>query len=208
MIVEDSNVNAPIGDEKIELKTPEFKKSDFTIAMNSIGDVFEMFVQKSADALFGLGKYIKNLFSSKKTKKPKKSHSKSINPLNIRRKTPAERQLELSKKIYREHKKLEKQLEKIDESLTKTHELAGQIKEDTSKIKLDIEAVSVILEYQMDRIDDVEEYMKENLGPDWLKIKNLWAEYKEGDMTRGEFTKSALKKLGKSFLGIFVNTVS
>lgn len=60
----------------------------------------------------------------------------------------------------------------------------------------------------MDRIDDVENYMKDNLGTDWLQIKNFWSEYKEGDMTRGEFTKAALKKLGKSFLGIFVNTVS
>lgn len=203
--MENPNINTPAGEEKLEPEKPKFKKSDFTIAIDSIGDGFEMFVQKSADALFGLGKYIKNLFVSKKTRK--KNDSKIINPLKFRRKTPAERQLELSKKIYREHKKLEKHLEKIDESLTKTHELAGQIKEDTSKIKLDIEAVSVILEYQMDRIDDVEDYMKENLGPDWLKIKNLWSEYKEGDITRGEFTKAALKRLGKSFLGIFVNTV-
>jgi hypothetical protein len=50
--------------------------------------------------------------------------------------------------------------------------------------------------------------MKDNLGTDWLQIKNLWSEYKEGDMTRGEFAKAALKKLGKRFLGIFVNTVS
>ena len=79
---------------------------------------------------------------------------------------------------------------------------------DTTKIKLDVEAVSVILEYQMDRIDDVEDYMKQNLGTDWHQIKNLWDEYKEGDLTRGDFTKAALKKLGKNFLGIFVNTVT
>ena len=204
--MENPNISTPAGEEKLEPEKPKFKKNDFTITINSIGDGFEMFVQKSADALFGLGKYIKNLFVSKKTKK--KNDSKTIGPLKFRRKTPAERQYELSKKIYREHRKLEKQLENIDASLAKTHELAGQIKEDTSKIKLDIETVSVILEYQMDRIDDVENYMKDNLGPDWLKIKNLWSEYKEGDMTRGEFTKAALKRLGKSFLGIFVNTVS
>ena len=58
------------------------------------------------------------------------------------------------------------------------------------------------------KFDDVEEYMKDNLGTDWVQIKNFWAEYKEGEMTRGEFTKAALKKLGKNFLGIFVNTVS
>ena len=204
--MESPNINTPTSEEKIEPKKPIFKKSDFTIKVNSIGDGFEIFVQKSADALFGLGKKIKNFFATEKAKA--RSHTKVVKPIKFRRKTPAERQLELSKKIYREHRKLEKHLEKIDESLSKTHELASQIKEDTSKIKLDIEAVSVILEYQMDRIDDVENYMKEHLGTDWLQIKNLWSEYKEGDMTRGEFTKAALKKLGKSFLGIFVNTVS
>ena len=204
--MENPNVSTPIHKEKLEPEKPEFKKNDFTITFDNVGDGFEMFVQKSADTLFGFGKYIKNLFTSKKIKR--KNDTKTVKPLKIRRKTPAERQYELSKKIYREHRKLEKQLEKIDASLSKTQELAGQIKEDTSKIKLDIEAVSVILEYQMDRIDDVEDYMKDHLGSDWLQIKNLWSEYKEGDMTRGDFTKAALKKLGKSFLGIFVNTVS
>jgi hypothetical protein len=204
--MESPNIGTPAREEKLEPEKPKFKKNDFTITLDSMGDGFEMFIQKSADALFDLGKNIKTFFASKKIKK--KNDTKTVKLKRIRRKTPAERQYELSKKIYREHRKLEKQLEKIDASLTKTQELAGQIKEDTSKIKLDIEAVSVILEYQMDRIDDVENYMKDNLGTDWLQIKNLWSEYKEGDMTRGEFTKAALRKLGKNFLGIFVNTVS
>jgi len=204
--MENPNISTPSREDKLELEKPKFRKSDFTITLDSMGDGFEMFIQKSADALFNLGKNIKKLFAFKKIKK--KNDIKTAKLLKIRRKTPAERQYDLSKKIYREHRKLKKQLEKVDASLTKTHELAGQIKEDTSKIKLDIQTVSFILEYQMDRIDDVENYMKENLGNDWLQIKNLWSEYKEGDMTRGEFTKAALKKLGKKFLGIFVNTVS
>ena len=204
--MENPNISTPAREEKLEPEKPKFNKNDFTIKLDNMGDSFEMFIQKSADALFGLGKKIKKLFAPKKVKK--KNDAKTVKSIKFRRKTPAERQYELSKKIYREHRKLERQLEKIETSLTKTHELAGQIKEDTSKIKLDIEAVSVILEYQMDRIDDVENYMKDNLGTDWLQIKNLWSEYKEGDMTRGEFAKAALKKLGKRFLGIFVNTVS
>jgi len=199
------NINSLIDEEKIELEMSKFQKSVFTIAFDSMGDGFDIFVQKSADALFGLGKKIKNFFATEKAKA--RSATKIVKPIKFRRKTLAERQLELSKKIYREHRKLEKQLEKIDASIAKTHELAGQIKEDTSRIKLDIEAVSDILEFQMDKIDNVEDYMKKNLGSDWLQIKHLWSEYKEGDMTRGEFTKVALKKLGKSFLGIFVNTV-
>jgi len=46
------------------------------------------------------------------------------------------------------------------------------------------------------------------IGTRILKKRKIIMEYKEGEMTRGEFTKSALKKLGKSFLGLFVNTVS
>jgi hypothetical protein len=203
--MENPNIDTPVLEEKLEPEKPQFKKSDFTIKVDSIGDGFEMFIQKSADALFGLGKKIKNFFATEKAKA--RSYTKVVKPIKIRRKTTAERQLELSKKIYRKHRKLEKQLEKMDASLAKTQELAGQIKEDTSKIKLGIDEVSVILEYQMERIVDVEDYMKENLGSDWLQIKNLWSEYKEGDMTRGDFTKAALKKLGKSFLGIFVNAV-
>ncbi|MFX0075097.1 MAG: hypothetical protein ACFE96_06625 [Candidatus Hermodarchaeota archaeon] len=189
-------------------KSQEFKKSDFMIAIDSAGDNFEMFVQKSADAFFDLGKNIKNWFASLKKKNKLKSSTNKAKPTIARKKTPAEQQYALSEKIYKEHKKLEKQLEKIDAALTKTQELASQIKEDTSKIKLDIEAVSVILEYQMNRIDDVEDYMRQNLGTDWHQIKNLWSEYKEGDITRGDFTKAALKKLGKNFLSIFVNVVA
>ncbi len=192
----------PTKEDTEKFEPQKFKKSDFTIAMDNMGNGFEMFIQKSADAFFDLFKNIKKFFASKKKK------DKTGKPIRIRKETPAERQYKLSQKIYDENKKLEEQLEKIDVSLSKTQELATQIKEDTSKIKLDIEAVSAILEYQMDRIDDVEEYMKENLGTDWVQIKNFWAEYKEGEMTRGEFTKAALKKLGKNFLGIFVNTVA
>jgi len=192
----------PEGKDSDGQKSQNFKKSDFTIAMDSMGNGFEMFIQKSADVLFDWVKNIKKFFT------PKKKKDKTGKPIRIRKETPAERQYKLSQKIYDENKKLEEQLEKIDASLSKTKELASQIKEDTTKIKLDIEAVSVILEYQMDRIDDVEEYMKENLGTDWVQIKNFWSMYKEGEMTRGEFTKAALKKLGKNFLGIFVNTVA
>lgn len=118
----------------------------------------------------------------------------------------------MSKKLYKQQEKLEKKLKKITQSLEKTHELAGQIKDDTSQIKLDIETVAVILEYQMDRISDkidvVENYMKEHLGSDWLQIKNNWTQFKDGEISRGEFAKLALKKLGKIFLGIFVSTSS
>jgi len=120
----------PKGEDSDTKKSQNFKKSDFTIAMDSMRDGFEMFIQKSADALFDLGKNIKNFFTSKKKKKENnKNAHKTVKPITTRRKTTAEQQYELSQKIYLEHKKLEEQLEKIDASLTKTQELAGQIKE-------------------------------------------------------------------------------
>ena len=73
---------------------------------------------------------------------------------------------------------------------------------------VDIETVAFILEYQMDRIDDLEDYMKENLGNDWVQIKNHWSMYKDGEITRIDFAKVALRKLGKKFISLFVTTVS
>ena len=63
-------------------------------------------------------------------------------------------------------------------------------------------------DYVEDKIDGVENYMKEHLGSDWLQIKNNWTQFKDGEISRGEFAKLALKKLGKIFLGIFVSTSS
>lgn len=116
------------------------------------------------------------------------------------------RQFKISKKTLNQTEKVEKKLKKIGESLQKTTQLTQEIKVDTSKIVLDIDFVIRILDYQMKRVENVEEYMKEHLGSDWLQIKNSWREYKNGDITRKEFTKLALKKLGKTFLGIFINT--
>ena len=58
----------------------------------------------------------------------------------------------------------------------------------------------------MARIEDLEVYMKDNLGSDWSQLKHNWQEYKEGDITRLDFAKLALKKLGKQFLGVFIST--
>ena len=97
-------------------------------------------------------------------------------------------------------------MKQVEESLQKTHELASQIKDDTSKIIIDIEWVVILIMRQMDQIKDVESYMKEKLGSDWNQLAHKWQEFKVGDITRGEFAKEALKKVGKKFLGIFIST--
>ena len=58
----------------------------------------------------------------------------------------------------------------------------------------------------MGKAREIESYMKANLGSDWNQLKNSWQEYKDGEISRGDFAKIALKKVGKKFLGIFVNT--
>ena len=184
------NVSIPSQDQSQDESKPKFDKNNFTIFMSDISSEFkdgmhEFYVVGNSIKLWfdNIGKWFKNLSSRKK-------------------------QLRSSKKTLSQTEKVEKKLKKIEEQLLKTMELTKEIKEDTSKKVLDIDLVIQILDYQMERVEDIEGYMKDNLGSDWLKIKNIWNEYKEGEISRGDFTKSALKKLGKSFLGIFVNTVS
>ena len=72
-----------------------------------------------------------------------------------------------------------------------------------------MDEVVTIIELQMEtkgKIEDVEIYMKKHLGSNWDQIKYSWQEYKDEKITRGTFVKTALKKLSKKFLGIFVNT--
>ena len=188
--MENPNASIPSQDQSQENSRPKFNKNNFTIFMSDISSEFkegihEFYAVGNSIKLWfdNVGKWLTNLSSKKK-------------------------QLKSSKKTLNKTEKVEKKLKKIEEQLQKTMELTKEIKADTSKIVLNVESVIQILEYQMDHVEDIEEYMKENLGSDWLKIKNNWKEYQYGSISRGEFAKLALKKLGKRFLGIFVNTVS
>ena len=187
-------------DPKLEKSTnkapPEFNREEFSIEVEESKDGKQTFYVKSEEFFQKIGDAIKNAINYFKFKL-KKIFSK---------KYQEERQYKLSIKTYRQNKKFEKQLKQLEVSLQKTHELASQIKDDTSKIILDIEWVVILIERQMDQIKDVESYMKEKLGSDWNQLTQKWQEYKVGEITRGEFAKDALKKLGKKFLGIFVNT--
>jgi len=187
-------------DPKLEKSTnkapPEFNREEFSIEVEESKDGKQTFYVKSEEFFQKIGDAIKNAINYFKFKL-KKIFSK---------KYQEERQYKLSIKTYRQNKKFEKQLKQLEVSLQKTHELASQIKDDTSKIILDIEWVVILIERQMDQIKDVESYMKEKLGSDWNQLTQKWQEYKVGDITRGDFAKEALKKVGKKFLGIFIST--
>jgi hypothetical protein len=182
--------------ESPESESQEFNRDEFSIQMEETKDGKQTFYVKSEEFFQKIGDAIKNAINYFKFKF-KKIFSKEYQE---------EHHYNLSLKAYRQNKKLAKELKLIEESLERTHELASQIKDDTSKIVLDIEWVVILLDRQMARIDDLETYMKDNLGSDWTQLKHYWHEYREGDITRLDFTKEALKKLGKRFLGIFVST--
>ena len=53
--MDNPNISTPSPEEKLELKKPKFNKNDFTIKLKGMGDNIEMFVQKSANSIVGLG---------------------------------------------------------------------------------------------------------------------------------------------------------
>ena len=189
----------PSKDEPDESESEEFKKSEFSIFVDQMNDGLDVFYVKSDEFFKKLRKAITKTFQN----------IKSFFKISKKEKDVEKEQDKIRDKIYRQNLRLEKKLKKISKSIKKTKSLAGEIKEDTSKIILQMDDVVSILELQMEKIgkiEDVEIYMKKNLGTDWDQLKYSWQEFKDGKITRGDFAKKALKKFGKKFLGIFVNT--
>ncbi|MFX1298251.1 MAG: hypothetical protein ACFFD2_25775, partial [Promethearchaeota archaeon] len=98
---------------------------------------------------------------------------------------------------YRRLTKLYNKLKDLDSTVLK-------IREDTKEIKLEISEVAVMIEQLMEGYEDIESYMKENLGSDWKILKNSWQKCKEGEISKWEFAKLGLSKIGKRFAGIFI----
>ena len=96
-----------------------------------------------------------------------------------------------------------KRLSKLYDRVKQMDSKVTEIKEDTTEIKLEISEVVAMIETMMEGINDIEGYMKENLGSDWKILKQSWQKYKDGEITRGEFVKTGLSKVGKKFAGIF-----
>ncbi len=114
-------------------------------------------------------------------------------------KTSWQRMIKKVKNLDPKYKRLTKLYEKVkqmDSTMLK-------IKEDTTEIKLEISEVVVMIETMMEGITDIEGFMEKNLGSDWKILKKAWQKYKAGEITRGEFIKTGLSKVGKKFAGIF-----
>ena len=185
----------PTGEDSDGQESQKFKKSDFTIFMEEMGDGFHKFYVKSGEVFKKLIKSIDNALKNFKFKFLNVFRDKSIE----------EEQYEMTKKLYHQNKKLKRKMREIEKSIDKTKDVAIQIKDDTEMIMLEVEYVISIVESQMAKIENLEDYMMRKLGSDFDQIKNNWNMYKEGEITRTDFVKVALKKLGKNFIGLFVN---
>ena len=95
-------------------------------------------------------------------------------------------------------------IKKLYNKLNVMESTVSEIKDDTKEIRLDISQVTSMIEHIMENMNEVEEYMKENLGSDWTIVKNSWKKCKEGEISRKEFIKIGLKKVGKKFLSLFI----
>ena len=110
------------------------------------------------------------------------------------------------KKMIKKIKNLDpkyRRLTKLYHKLKEMDSTVSEIKEDTKEIKLEISEVAVMIEQLMEGHEDLEGYMKENLGSDWKILKNSWQKCKEGEISKWEFAKVGLSKVGKRFAGIF-----
>jgi hypothetical protein len=94
---------------------------------------------------------------------------------------------------------------KLYGKLEEMEEQISEIKDDTTEIKLKIEDVADIINKLMEGIGDIEVYMKKNLGSDWKIIKNTWKQCKNGEISKKEFIKISLSKIGKRFASIFIS---
>lgn len=111
------------------------------------------------------------------------------------------------KKVKVSWKRMMKKIKETDPKYKRYKKLytkLSEIKADTKEIKLKISEVAFMIEHLMEGIDNIEDYMKENLGSDWKILKNAWQRCKEGEISKSEFIKTGLLKIGRRFASIFI----
>ena len=59
------------------------------------------------------------------------------------------------------------------------------------------------VEEEIDKIDDLESFLKEKLSSDWEKIKTSFTAFKTGELNKTLFIEVAVKNIGEKFLDIF-----
>lgn len=156
------------------------KKNPFSQFILDLKKGFKGFSEKSGEFFVKVDKNFQD-----NLKKIKASWKKMLK--NIKKSDPK----------YKRYKKLYTKLEKMDSQLS-------EIGADTKEIKLKVSEVAFMIENLMEEIDNIEDYMKENLGSDWVILKNAWQRCKDGEISKLEFIKTGLLKIGKKFASIFI----
>ena len=153
------------------------KKNPFDQFILDVKENFKEFSEKSEDFFIKVDKNFQN-----NLKKLKASWKRTMK--NIKESTPK----------YKRYKRLYTKL--------------SEIQEDTKEIKMNVSELASLIEPMMDQmmeqINNIEDYMKENLGSDWKVLKNAWQRCKEGEISKTKFIKTALSKIGKRFASIFI----
>ena len=89
--------------------------------------------------------------------------------------------------------------EKITDILRDFSVKLDDIKSDTELIKEYTSQIEDIFD-TIQKIEDLEEFLKKRLATDWEKLKDAWQDYKTGKTGRKELIKQGIKILGKRFI--------
>ncbi|MFX1499619.1 MAG: hypothetical protein ACFFDH_01490 [Promethearchaeota archaeon] len=111
------------------------------------------------------------------------------------------------KNMIKKFKNIDPKYRRLTKLYTKLKEMdskVSEIQEDTKVIKMSVSEVASMIEGLMEQHENIEEYMEKNLGSDWRILKNSWQKCKEGEISKWEFAKIGLSKVGKRFAGIFI----
>ncbi len=71
----------------------------------------------------------------------------------------------------------------------------------------DTESIIVKVEEEMDKIEDLKQFLKTKLSNDWEKIKLSFDAYKAGELSKRVFVEVAIKNIGKErFTSLFLKS--
>jgi len=142
----------------------------------------------------------------KKTKDLVQSTTKKIDETfkKIKKEKWERRPEVIAHKQRQENKKRFKELKRDTTSkINEVKQIAIEIKEDTTEIKMNISNMASIVDCLNSKAEALEEFLKDNLGSDWEKIKHKWQACKSGEISKGQFLREGFKIVGMKFLNIF-----
>ncbi|TXT55485.1 MAG: hypothetical protein BAJALOKI2v1_670001 [Promethearchaeota archaeon] len=97
-------------------------------------------------------------------------------------------------------------LKSLSEKVEKLYDINREISLQCDEIKSDTELITEYMPLieeifqEVEKLEEIEVYMKEHLASDWEKIKDAWEEYKTEKIPLKKFLKKTLKVAGKKAL--------